>query len=109
MIYAGLISFFIAVASGLCGFSGMLPPLPTQVAQMVFISSMVLATLTFTLRLLLLDEARRERAREPAPDTHYSHPHAAASIGAYLDSSPVEQVLFKAPDQPLDLIAHSLL
>src|SRR6185369_143842 len=63
MIYAGLFFFLFAVVSGLCGFSGMLAPFPAHIAQTVFASSQVLATLIFAARLLLPQPARSDPAR----------------------------------------------
>jgi len=47
MIYAGVFLFFLTIASGLCAFSGMLGTQGAHIAQTVFFSSQLLASLSF--------------------------------------------------------------
>ena len=110
MIYAGLFFFLVAVVSGLCGFSGMLAPFPAHIAQTVFASSQVLATLIFTARLLLPQPARSDPARTGDGDERESLLSAGVATGVHPEASARRaQARFEPVDPPRDIIAPGLL
>jgi len=109
MIYAGLFFFLFAVVSGLCGFSGMLAPFPAHIAQTVFASSQVLATLIFAARLLLPQPARSDPARAGDGDEREYLIGAGVATGPHPETVRHEQARFEPADPPRDIIAPGLL
>jgi len=110
MIYAGLFFFLVAVVSGLCGFSGMLAPFPAHIAQTVFASSQILATLIFAARLLLPQPARSDPARAGDADERESLLSVGVATGGHPEpTARREPTRFKAADQPRDIVASGLL
>jgi hypothetical protein len=119
MIYAGVFFFFLAIASGVCGFSGMLSAGGADVAQTVFFSSQLLASLTFAWPLVHTCAAPSESSPDSIADPRMSRPNALAAnalLTSPLDPIEVslglgrsnEPVLFKEPLHPLALAAPSL-
>lgn len=88
MIYAGVFFFFVTIASGLCGFNGVVPILPVEVAQAIFFSSLLLATAAFALRLARQDVVPFELGPEAGNDarTERASPFAPA-VGVGFDAS----------------------
>ena len=65
MLIVGMFFFWIAVTSGLCGSVDIFSP-HAYALHVVFYSSLLLATLTFTVRLLKPSHIRDAFADEPA-------------------------------------------
>jgi uncharacterized membrane protein YtjA (UPF0391 family) len=87
MIYAGVFFFFVTIASGLCGFNGVVPLLPAGVAQTVFFCSLLLATVTFTLRLVRNDVAPFELVTDAPNDARTERVQVLVPAGVALETS----------------------
>jgi uncharacterized membrane protein YtjA (UPF0391 family) len=113
MIYAGVFFFFLAIASGVCGFSGMLGTVGAHVAQTVFFSSQVLASLTFAWPLVHTGAASFEQSADGVGETRLSSAtspavSAFASTDVCRGHGSGEATLFEEALHPLGLAAPSL-
>jgi len=84
MIYAGVFLFFLTIASGLCAFSGMLGPQGAHIAQTVFFSSQLLASLSFAWPLVHTSTAASEVTPDGIGDPRIAR--AGAAVAPALES-----------------------
>src|SRR5262245_38235892 len=80
MIYAGVFFFFLAIASGLFGFSGMLGTESAHIAQTVFFSSQLLASLSFAWPLVHTSAAVSEVTADGVGDPRTARAGTVAAL-----------------------------
>ena len=91
MLIVGMFFFWIAVTSGLCGFADIFSE-HVYALHVVFYSSLLLATLTFTVRLL-----RSGEIHDASGDEIVAGPGAARVDSAQSEASSVAQAAPAAP------------